>query len=272
MPKTAEASDSDRAERFLRWLVDVAISGTPELPGGFRLSSALELADEYLRDGSYRDNDERVDALIRWETSKSFTAGFLGGLGGVLTIPVSLPGTLVAAWVVQARMAAAVARIYGHDPREDRVQTFVLLSILGKFALDAVKKAAEQIGIKLGAEILKQIPGHFLIAINQQVGFKLVTKTGQRGIVNLIKGVPLIGGIVGGTIDAVTCRAAGSLARSLFRRKDLGAGLWAATCPLEAGTSDDRGGVAAGQRAGQRSSSVRLAGRRAPNREVNEVV
>lgn len=216
--------------------MNVAISGTPELPGGFRLSSALELADEYLRDGSYRNNDERVDALIRWETSKSFTTGFLGGLGGVLTIPISLPGTLVAAWVVQARMAAAVACIYGHDPREDRVQTFVLLSVLGKFALDAVKKAAEQIGIKLGAEVLKQIPGRLLIAINQQVGFRLVTKTGQRGIVNLIKGVPLIGGIVGGTIDAVTCRAAGSLARSLFR-KDLGAGLWAAISPVEAGTS-----------------------------------
>ena len=233
MPKTAEAPNSDRAERFLRWLVDIAVNGTPKLPGGFRLSSARELADEYLRDGSYRDNDERVDALIRWETSKSFTAGFLGGLGGVLTIPISLPGTLVAAWVVQARMAAAIACIYGHDPHEDRVQTFVLLSLLGKVALDAVKQAAEQIGIKLGAEVLKQIPGRLLIAINKQVGFRLVTKTGQRGIVNLIKGVPLIGGVVGGTIDAVTCRAAGSLARSLFGRTDLGAGLWTATSQVE---------------------------------------
>ena len=226
MPKTAEAPSSDRAERFLRWLVDIAVSGTPELPGGFRLSSALELADEYLRDGSYRDNDERVDALIRWETSKSFAAGFLGGLGGVLTIPISLPGTLVAAWVVQARMAATIACIYGHDPREDRVQTFVVLSLLGKLALDAVKQAAKDIGYKLGAEVLKQIPGRLLIEINKQVGFRLVTKTGQRGTVNLIKGIPLIGGVVGGTIDAVTCRAAGSLARSLFRRTDLGAGLW----------------------------------------------
>ncbi len=237
MPQTAEAPDSDRAEKFLKWLVDVAINGTPELPGGVRFKSARELADEYLRDDTYRDNDERVDALIRWETSKSFTAGFLGGLGGVLTFPISFPGTLVAAWVVQARMAAAVALIYGHDPREDRVQTFVLLSVLGKFAVDAVKKAAEQIGIKLAEEVLKKIPGRLLIAINQQAGFKLVTKTGQKGIVNLIKGVPLIGGMVGGTIDAVTCRAAGSLARSLFRHEDLGAGLWAATSPVEAGAS-----------------------------------
>lgn len=100
-----------------------------------------------------------------------------------------------------------------------------------------MKEAAEQIGMKLGAEVLKQIPGRLLIAINQQVGFRLVTKTGQRGIVNLIKGVPLIGGVVGGTIDAVTCRAAGSLARSLFRRKDLGAGLRAATSLVEADAS-----------------------------------
>ena len=147
------------------------------------------------------------------------------GLGGVLTIPISLPGTLVAAWIVQARMAAAVARIYGHDVREDRVQTFVLLSVLGKFAVDVLKKAAEKIGIGLGKKVLQQIPGQLLIAINKQIGFRLVTKTGQKGVVNLIKGVPLIGGVVGGTIDAVSCRAAGNLARALFRRENLGAGL-----------------------------------------------
>ena len=126
--------------------------------GGFRLSSARELADEYLRDSAYMGNSERVDALIRWETTKSFTAGFVGGLGGVLTIPISVPGTLVAAWIVHARMAAAIACICGHDPDEDRVQTFILLSLLGASALDAVKQAGVQIGTKASTHAIKADP------------------------------------------------------------------------------------------------------------------
>lgn len=239
MPTDAEAQGHDPAEKLLKWLVDIAISGTPQLAGGFRLSAAPELADEYLRDESYRDNCGRVAALIRWETSKSFTAGFLGGLGGVLTMPISLPGTLAAAWVVQARMAAAIACICGHDPREDRVQTFVLLSLLGKSGLDAAKQAGVQIGTKLGARVVQRIPGHLLIAINKQVGFRLVTKAGQKGVVNLIKFVPVAGGLVGGAVDAVACRAVGRLAVSLFCCKNPPRASPTPSEPVRARPSDD---------------------------------
>ncbi len=57
----------------------------------------------------------RVAALIRRETRKNFTSGFLTGLGGVVTFPVSIPAALGASWLIQARMAAAIAKIYGHD-------------------------------------------------------------------------------------------------------------------------------------------------------------
>ena len=68
-----DGRDWPQAEEFLRWLLDKAIGGVPELlPGGVRLSSARELADEYLRADSYTDKDERVNALIRWEMAKNF--------------------------------------------------------------------------------------------------------------------------------------------------------------------------------------------------------
>ncbi|RKH08869.1 hypothetical protein D7V97_18280 [Corallococcus sp. CA053C] len=51
------------------------------------LCSATGLADEYLRDTRYPDHEARIDALIRWETGKLFTTGFLSGLGGLLTLP-----------------------------------------------------------------------------------------------------------------------------------------------------------------------------------------
>jgi hypothetical protein len=85
------------------------------LAGAGPLSSANDLATEYLIDKGYADDDRRVDALIKWETGKNFTSGFIAGLGGVVTMPVSIPAALGASWLIQARMAGAIARIYGHD-------------------------------------------------------------------------------------------------------------------------------------------------------------
>ncbi len=70
-------------------------------------------------------------------------------------------------------------------------------SLLGTSALDAVKQAGVQIGTKASTHVIKQIPSRLLIAINKQVGFRLVTKTGQKGVVNFIKIVPFVDGSVG---------------------------------------------------------------------------
>jgi hypothetical protein len=113
------------ALKLADWITDRSIAGISPL------SSASDLATRYLIDQGYANNDKRVDALIRWETSKNFTAGFVTGLGGVLTLPITVPGSVAASWLIQARMAAAIAAIYGHDPRSDKVRTVVLLALVG---------------------------------------------------------------------------------------------------------------------------------------------
>ena len=97
--------------------------------GGFPpLSSAENLATEYLTDQGYASHDERVASLVKRETTKNFTTGFLTGLGGVITLPLGMPTALGASWLIQARMAGAIARIYGHDLNDDRVRTMILLT------------------------------------------------------------------------------------------------------------------------------------------------
>ena len=66
-------------------------------------------------------------------------------------------------------------------------------------------------------EALKALPGKVLIDINKRIGFRLLTKFGERGVVNLFKLVPLAGGVVGGTIDGMTCYAVGQAADKAFR-------------------------------------------------------
>ena len=199
-----------KALQVVKKIADYGIDGVGPL------SSAEKLAQEYLNDSSYSSNDERADALIRWETSKNFGSGFLTGLGGLITLPASVPAALGASWAVQARMSAAIAVIHGHDIHEDRIRTFVLLTLLG----DAGKEIMRQAGIKIGQRVtltlIKKIPGRVLIEINKKIGFRLLTKAGERGVVNFTKAVPIIGGLVGGTVDAIACRVVGKFARKCF--------------------------------------------------------
>lgn len=183
---------------------------------GGALSTSRSLAQEYLDDPSYASATERAESLIRWETSKNFTSGFLTGLGGLITLPITLPAGMGAAWILQARMVGAIAEIYGHSSEEERVQTLILLVLLGDAGKEILKEMGIQIGTKVAFSLLRKLPGKILIEINKKVGFRLLTKAGERGVINLVKFLPLVGGIVGGTVDAIACQATGHLAISSF--------------------------------------------------------
>ncbi len=203
----------NKALQLINWLTEKAIEGAPPL------SSAEDLAQEYLIDQSYPDDEERIESLINWETAKNFTTGFITGLGGILTLPVAIPAGFGASWIVQARMSAAIARVAGYNLQSDRVRTFVVACLVGDALKDIAKSAGIQIGKGLSKSLINQIPGKVLIEINKKVGFRLITKAGQRGAVNLMKGVPFVGGIVGGAFDAGACRVVGKNAKRLFYRK-----------------------------------------------------
>jgi hypothetical protein len=62
----------------------------------------------------------------------------------------------------------------------------------------------------------QRIPGRLLIEINKRVGFRLLTKAGEKGAINFIKMIPLAGGLVGGAFDAAACRIVGKQAKNAF--------------------------------------------------------
>jgi hypothetical protein len=181
------------------------------------LASAEALANEYLDEAKYRDDEARVSALVNWETGKNFTTGFLTGLGGFITLPVAVPAALAASWVVQARMAAAIARIYGHSLEDERVRTRILLALAGDVAKDAMKDLGFKVGDKLTQRAVEQIPGRLLVELNKRIGAKLAAQVGQRVLLRVPRAVPVLGGFVAGGLDAVVCRKVGATARTLFR-------------------------------------------------------
>lgn len=208
---TTKTTDS-QVTKAVDWIIDSSISGvTP-------LSSAESLAQEYLLDQSYPHHDDRVASLINWETTKNFTSGFITGLGGLLTLPISIPAAFGASWIIQARMAGAIARIHGHRLNSDRVRTLILASLLGEAGKEVLKQAGIKIAQKVGQNVIQRIPGKVLVEINKQVGFRLLTKAGESGVINLGKGIPFVGGPISGTLDAVACRIVGKTAQKLFKR------------------------------------------------------
>jgi uncharacterized protein (DUF697 family) len=202
------------ARTLAKYLLEKGIDGAGPL------SSAEELAADWLDKSIESSNDERVEALIARETTKNFTTGFLTGLGGALTLPVAVPSALIASWLLQARLAGAIARIYGHDLRSSRTRTTILLSLAGDVARDAMEGLGLRIGTRLTQRAVDQIPGRALVEINKRIGLRLVAKAGERSVSNFSRFVPLVGGVVGGAMDALVCRTVGKTAQTLFRRPD----------------------------------------------------
>lgn len=206
--KTIELTQ-DAIMKTLDWSYDKAING-----GVPKMSTAIELADDYLNKSGTMD--EKVRRLILMQNTKSATSGFLTGLGGVITLPVAIPLNVTSVILVQMRMVAAIAYMGGYDLKDDQVKSFVYASLAGNGAVDILKNSGIQMGKKLLISGIKKVPFKVLKKINQGVGFRLLTKFGSKGVVNLGKMVPLAGGIIGGTVDALTTNTIGNMAHKLF--------------------------------------------------------
>ena len=200
------------SEKTILKVLDRAYAQALEgMPG---VQSADDLARQFTaREGTL---EERVNSLIRWQIAKAATSGFVSGLGGLLTMPVSVPANISVVLFVQIRMIAAIAIMSGHDVNDDRIKSLVYASM----AWNAAKKILLDIGIdvttRLALKAIARIPDMALAAINHQVGFRLLTKFGEKGVINLGKAAPLAGAMVGATFEAVSTNAVGSVAREVF--------------------------------------------------------
>ncbi len=202
----------------LDWAYTTTLNG---IPGQSTLD---EFVEDYL---SKYDEDTAIEKLIQFQTTKAATSGFVAGLGGIITMPVTIPANITTVILFQMRMVAAIAKIRGYDARSDQVQTFVYSALAGVSISEIAKNAGINLGNKLALSLLKKLPGEVLKKINHAVGFRLATKFGSTGVINLGKMVPLIGAIIGGTFDTTTTLMIADFAKKTFTKNglDLGDGM-----------------------------------------------
>ena len=193
---------------LLQKCYDGAMKG---IPGS---KSCEEMARDYLE--KYSNARVAAEMMIDAQIAKCTTSGFLTSLGGLITLPIAIPANLGSVLYMQMRMIGAMAVIGGYDLNDDEVQTLIYLCLVRSSITDICKTAGVKVANKITMSMLKKLPGAVLTKINQKVGFRLLTKFGEKGVINLAKMVPLLGGVVGGTIDLVETKAIAEKAKKAF--------------------------------------------------------
>lgn len=180
--------------------------------------SVEDMAEDYLQ--KHKTRDEACKAMLRNQIVKCSTSGFITGFGGIITMPVTIPANIGSVLYVQMRMIACVAYMTGFDLNCDQTQTFVYACLAGVAVNGLIKQAGIRFGLKFTNGLIKKIPGKVLTKINQKVGFRFITKFGEKGIINLGKMIPGVGAVIGGGLDLVETKIIANRAYKWFYEGD----------------------------------------------------
>ena len=208
----AVLNSPEQVQTLLDACYQAALDGIPKVS-----SSVDTLVDEYR--GKSETTAEAARKLISNQLIKCSTSGFLSGVGGALTLPVTVAAVsanIGSVIYMQMRMVAALAQMGGYDIHSDQVQTMVYVCLTGKAISDILKSAGIKTSERLAVNVIKKLPGSVCTAINRRVGMRFVTKFGEKGVVNLGKMVPVVGGAVGGGFDFATTKMIGDNAYRMF--------------------------------------------------------
>ena len=193
------------------------------LQGINKISPSIEqFAEDYLK--KENDKEKAAKAMLKNQIAKCTTSGFVTGFGGFITMPVTIPANIGSVLYVQMRMIACTAYFAGYDVNSDQLQTFVYACLAGVSVTEVVKQAGIKIGVKMAEKAIQKIPGKALVKINQKIGFRLITKFGEKGIINLGKAIPGVGAVINGGFDFVETKIIANRAYKMFFEGDYSAG------------------------------------------------
>lgn len=209
-PKKAVTKVVEVSDKALQEILGVAANGKGPFHG------ASQVAADLRKHHPEEDVEELIRRAIRTHRSLASTTGFMAGVGGLITFPVMLPADIGSLWIVESRLIMTIARLRGYDTRSHEVQALVAETLLSATGTTATRKAASQAAVKGAEQGLKQVPGKVFIAVNKKVGWRLVTKAGTKGTVNVIRLVPLAGGVAGAAVNATSVSLVARRAKKIF--------------------------------------------------------
>lgn len=173
--------------------------------------------DEYVRKLKSQNNGisnhDLAKKIVRRKSIKNGLVGAISGIGGVITLPVSIPGDLIFSWKIQIFMALTIAHVYGHNAKTADIKTDIYLILAG----DTAKEALKRVGIEVSKGVTKKAVSKYITRevmkkIWKVVPQKIITKAGEKSLTSFMKAIPLIGAPVGFVFDWVAAKAVGKTA------------------------------------------------------------
>jgi EcsC protein family len=200
---------SGSASRLADLLLRTGIGGK----GQFK--SAESIAAQALE--RHPDRDDAVRSIVNSHTRMAAADGFVTGVGGFITMIVSIPANIAGFYLVATRMTAAIAKVNGHDLNDEHVRSAVLLCLSREHAGDILTK----VGLGSGSagivtQMAQGLSPAILMAVNKALTFRILTGLGKSTLSRLGRGVPLAGGVIGATVDTVLIRRIAIAAREEF--------------------------------------------------------
>jgi uncharacterized protein (DUF697 family) len=201
------------AAGVLRQILEIAIDGYQRFPG------AEQVAESKLaKTGG--DAQLAIDAVVDQHIRLAGVQGFVTSIGGLVTLPVSMPANLTGIAIVQARMVAGIAHLRGYDLDDPRVRTAVITCMLGEDGVtDRLKKSSlptSPLAIATAPvfdpELDRQVAGEVVAELIARI-------SGKRMALTVTRRIPLLGGAVGAGVDGWSTYRIGQYAdKSLVRR------------------------------------------------------
>ena len=187
--------DHGPVDRLVEMLVDTGLDGRGPL------SSAREAAEEALAkvDG---DREQAIARLARTTVVTGSIGGFLTGLGGFVTMPVSLPVNVAEFYLQATRMVGTVAVLRGYDVDDPRIRSAILLVLVGAESDEVLRKVGmSSVSGRATTYALGGLPPAALMMVNKAVGFRLMRGVSEKTLAGFGRGIPLAGGLIGGGLD-----------------------------------------------------------------------
>lgn len=151
-------------------------------------------------------NEQTVHRLINLHCSQSALQGAISGVGGIFTLVLTLPLSLFADGVIQARLAYAIALVYGHDPDAPETEVLVASCLVGVGGT-----SASALGVGAPRALVAAVRRKAV----RRVGAKLLTRVGGEGAARL---VPVAGAAAAGAMDFALTRGVARRAIEAFKR------------------------------------------------------
>ena len=219
-PQSAGPLDS-AANAFVNRIMDAGIKGVGPM------SSAAEVVAE-MRKKHGGDVERAVREVVSDHVKLAGAGGFVTGVGGLVTMPVSLPANVLGFYAIATRMVASIAELRGYDVGSQGARSAVLLTLVGADADDLLRKAGLGMATgmtgsgRLARIAVSKMPKAAGMMINKAVGFRLLTTVGGRALGRFIRFVPVAGGIVGAGLDGLLMKRIADQARKEFVQRPAG--------------------------------------------------